>query len=424
MTSLSVFAKTSRHAARRKAAVPLIASVAIATSWFNIAAAGEYRLGVMDKLHIRVAEWQTADGTIRDWSTVTGDYTVGPSGTVSLPFVGELPASGQTTAKIASEIGEKLQQQFGLRDRPSASVELSEFRPLFLAGDVDKPGEYPFAPDLTVIKAVSLAGGLRRADPGQRFARDFIQAKGDGAVSLAERNRLLVRRARLQAEIAGKDTFDIPAELKNQAGVDKLMESEEALLQTREKRLTLQLQALADLKGLLQAEVNSLSQKTDTQARQLELAKADRDKVGDLAEKGLVLSARKMQSEQRAADLEATLLDIDTNSLKAKQDISKANQDEITLRNDRDAQLAQDLQDTQTELDTLDLKIGTSTALMSEALTQSADTARFDPSSGGVQMAYSIVREQDGQSKEIAAQENTPVQPGDLIKVTAAVAMR
>jgi exopolysaccharide production protein ExoF len=416
------FARTVRIAARRSA-IPLMVSVGLAISSFSVAAADEYRLGVMDKLRIRVAEWQTAEGSIRDWSAVSGDYTVGPTGTASLPFIGELPASGQTTKAIAEQIGQKLQQQFGLRDRPSASVELAEFRPLFLTGDVDQPGQYPYTPNLTVSKAVALAGGLRRADPGQRFARDFLNAKGEGAIALAERNRLLIKRARLQAEIAGKSSFDVPEELKNQPGVDKMMASEAALLETREKRLTLQLQALADLKSLLQSEVNALAQKSETQTRQLELAKEDRDKIENLAERGLALSARKIQSEQRAADLEATLLDIDTNSLKAKQDINQANQNEITLRNDRDSQLAQDLQNTQTQLDELELKIGTSTALMSEALAQSADAARFDEASG-TQVSYFIVREQGGQSKEIQAQENTLVLPGDLIKVTSAVAMR
>jgi exopolysaccharide production protein ExoF len=146
--------------------------------------------------------------------------------------------------------------------------------------------------------------------------------------------------------------------------------------------------------------------------------------VENLAEQGLVLSARKMAAEQRAADIEATLLDIDTNSLKAKQDISKANQDEITLRNDWDAQLAQELQDTEAQLDELNLKLTTSDALMSEALAQSTDAARFDTTENAANIAYSIVREVNGQAKEIPVQENTALQPGDLIKITAGVAMR
>ncbi|TDW25885.1 exopolysaccharide production protein ExoF [Rhizobium azibense] len=396
-------------------------SILIGSSGF--ARAADYQLGTMDKLRIRVAEWQTAEGAIRDWSVVSGDYTIGPSGSLSLPFVGDLPASGKTTDAIAKEIGAALQKQFGLKDRPSASVELAQFRPVFLTGDVENPGEYPFAPNLTVVKAVSIAGGLRRADAGQRFARDFINAKGDAVVYTTERNRLIARKARLQAETSKSDTIEMPQELKDLPEAKALLASEMALMNTRKKRLTLQLQALDDLKSLLQAEIESLGKKTETQTRQLELAKEDRDKVENLAEKGLALSARKMAAEQRAADTEATLLDIDTNILKAKQDISQANQDEITLRNDWDAKLSQELQDTESELDTLNLKIATSDALMSEALAQSNDAARFDPQNAA-SISYSIVREVDGQSKEVPATENSTLQPGDLIRVTAGVAMR
>ena len=407
-----------------RSGIVVAAGLAALLASSSLASADDYRLGTMDKLRIRVAEWQTADGSIRDWSVISGDYTVGPSGSISLPFVGDMPASGKTTDAIAQEIGSALQKQFALKDRPSASVELAEFRPVYLSGDVEKPGEYPFAPNLTIVKAVSLAGGLRRADAGQRFARDFINAKGDAVVYMADRARLLVKQARLRAEIANQDTIEMPKELQDKPEAKPLLDSETALMNTRKKRLTLQLQALADLKQLLQSEVETLAKKSETQTRQLQLATADRDKVEDLAEKGLALSARKMAAEQRAADTEATLLDIDTNSLKAKQDISKADQDEITLRNDWDAQLAQELQNAEAQLDELHLKLETSNSLMAEALTQSTDAARFDTSTGAASIAYSIVRDVDGKAKEIPVQENTALQPGDLIKVTAGLAMR
>ncbi|MDL2406066.1 polysaccharide biosynthesis/export family protein [Rhizobium calliandrae] len=383
-----------------------------------------YHLGVMDKLHIRVAEWQTAEGTIRDWSTISGDYTVGPSGSVSVPFIGDMPAVGKTTDEIAQAIGVGLQKQFGLRDRPSASVELSQFRPIYLAGEVQNPGQYPFVPNLTVLKALSLGGGTRRADAGQRFARDFINAKGDAVVLMAERGRLLMRKQRLLAEVQGKDQINVPPELQKLPQSADLLASEEALMKARSVRLSTQLQALADLKVLLQSEVESLGKKTDTLSRQLDLAKADRDKVESLAEKGLELASRKISAEQRASDVETNLLDTDRASLNAKQSISKADQDEATLRNDWQNSLAQDLQDTDTQLETLQLKLSTSQALMQEAVAQSADASNIDPGGQDVKVAYTIVRDDNGQPKEIQADENTQVMPGDLIKVSAAMAMR
>ncbi|THK36618.1 sugar ABC transporter substrate-binding protein [Ensifer sp. MPMI2T] len=404
------------------ARVALIA--VIAASGATAAQADEYRLGVMDKLRVRVAEWQTAQGAVRDWSAVSGEYTIGASGNISLPFVGDLPASGKTTTEVAAEIGIQMQKLFGLRDRPSASVEMAQYRPVYLTGEVETPGEYPYVPKMTVLKAISLGGGLRRAENGGRFVRDYITASGESAVQVAERNRLLIRRARLQAEIGKRNKIELPSELKNIEGIEKLLANETALMESRDKRQERQLDALADLKSLLQSEIESLGKKSETQARQLELVMEDREKVDSLAEKGLALSQRKLALEQRVADVQSSLLDIDTNSLKAKQDYNKATQDETNLRNDWDEQLAQELQNTEAELDTLTLKAGTSRDLMAEALLQSAEAARMEEQESEANITYSIIREKDGKPTEIAANENTEVLPGDVIKVSAALAMR
>ncbi|MDX3927035.1 MAG: polysaccharide biosynthesis/export family protein [Shinella sp.] len=386
------------------------------------ASAEEYRLGVMDKIRVRVAEWRTAEGEVRDWSAISGDYTVGASGAISLPFVGEVPVSGKTTAEISEEVGSKMQALFGMRDRPSASVELAQYRPIYISGEVETPGEYPYAPNLTVLKALSLGGGLRRADSGQRFARDFLRSQGESEVLISERNRLLVRRARLQAELAEKKEIEMPAELKNVPGAATLLESELALLQSRDKRMELQLTALADLKSLLQSEIVSLAKNSETQTRQLTIVDEDRKKVDALAEKGLAISSRRLALEQRSADLQTTLLNIDTNSLRAKQDINRAIQDETTLRNDRDAQLYEQLQATEQQLDQIALQLGTSRDLMAEALLQSGQAAALKDSSLA-NVRYSIVREKDGATKEMPADENTKVLPGDVIKVNVSLAV-
>ena len=417
---MKTYARTGLRIAGRQGRSALrcvFLAIAVCFAGLHPAFAEDYRLGAMDKLRIRVAEWQTAEGAVRDWSAISGDYTVGAAGEISLPFIGALPASGKTTSELAGEVGLTLQKLFGLPDRPSASVELAEYRPIYLAGEVQTPGEYPFAPQMTVLKAVSLGGGLRRAEGGQRFARDFIMAQGESSVRIAERNRLLIRRARLQAEIAGQSEIKVPAQLKDVADAASLVESETALMVSRDKRLKLQLTALAELKSLLKSEIEALGKKSTTQSRQLTLVMEDKERVDGLAEKGLALSARKLAIEQRVADLQAALLDIDTASLKAKQDVSKASQDETNLRNDFDAQLAQELQNTEAELDTLSLKLATSRDLMTEALLQSADTAHAPGVAASV--TYFIVRQSDGKTATIPAQEDTPVQPGDVVKVEA-----
>jgi exopolysaccharide production protein ExoF len=383
-----------------------------------------YRLGVMDRLRIKVAEWQPADGSVRSWDAVNGEYMIGPTGAVSLPFIGDLAAEGKTTGEVAKAIGEHLRSQFALRNLPSASVEIAQFRPVFLAGDVHTPGEYPYAPNLTVLKAVSLAGGLRRSDAGQRFARDFINARGDAQVYDSERGRLIARRTRLIAEISGAAELSMPPELKTLPNAEQLLSSEAALMKSRRQRYELQLQALADLKTLLNTEVQSLAQKSETQKRQLQLVIEDREKMARLTEQGLATASRRLSAEERAADLESNMLDTDTAALRAKQDINKANQDEINLRNDWEAQRAKELQDTEAALDKLGLQLGTSRELMSEALAQSAEALKFDPSAKDATIKYIVVRDEGSGPKEIAVTENDRLLPGDVVKVSSELLMQ
>jgi exopolysaccharide production protein ExoF len=383
-----------------------------------------YRLGVMDKLRIKVVEWQPADGSIRDWDAVSGDYTVGPAGSLSLPFIGDLEAAGKSTAEVGKAIGEKLQSQFALRNLPSASVEVAQFRPVFIAGDVDNPGEYPFSPNLTVLKAVSLSGGLRRSDAGQRFARDFINARGEADVYGSERSRLIARKARLIAEINGAKELPMPPELKDARNAEQLLASEAALMKSRRDRYELQLQALTDLKALLNSEVQSLSQKAETQKRQLELVSDSREKMSRLTEQGLATSSRLLTLEERNATVQSNLLDIDTAALRAKQDISQANQDEINLRNDWDAQRAKELQDTEAELEKLGLQLSTTRELMSEALAQSAEALKFDPNGKSATIKYVVVRDTGEGPKEQVVDENATLMPGDVVKVTSELLMQ
>ena len=416
----NLMSKKNARPLRRDAAFGVIAAL-LFTSIGSSALADEtgYRLDIMDKLKIRVAEWQPADGTIKSMDGIAGDYTIGPQGEIYLPFIGDIKAAGRTPADVSAEIAEKLQSQFALRTKPSASVEIAQFGPIYLTGDVQTPGEYPYAPNLTVLKAVSLAGGLRRAEAGQRFARDFINAKGDMTVNQAEYARLLARQARLIAEVNDADDIKMPAKLEKVENAKKLLESERALMVSRRENYELQLKSLTDLKQLLQNEVESLAQKAETQQAQLKLVQEDRQRVDRLTEKGLTTSSRQLTSAERAANVESTLLDIDTSTLQAKQDISKANQDEINLRNNWTADRTKELQDTEAEIEKLELKLNTNQALMSEAASQSADAARFDPSGNATSVRYTIVRQDKTGAKEIEVNEAGQLNPGDVIKVTA-----
>lgn len=84
---------------------------------------------------------------------------VGSNGQISLPLIGEIVVSGLKP----SEIEEKIETYFSDNNyllNPQVTVFIREYRPIFIYGEVNKPGAYPFENNLTVEKAIALAGGL------------------------------------------------------------------------------------------------------------------------------------------------------------------------------------------------------------------------------------------------------------------------
>jgi polysaccharide export outer membrane protein len=82
---------------------------------------------------------------------------------VALPLVGNVHAAKRTIREFEGAVREKLSQGY-LYD-PRVSVQIANYRPFFILGEVSKPGSYPFVNGMNVLNAVALAGGYTyRAD--------------------------------------------------------------------------------------------------------------------------------------------------------------------------------------------------------------------------------------------------------------------
>jgi polysaccharide biosynthesis/export protein len=110
---------------------------------------GPYHLGVGDEVKI----------TTIGGDQLTGTFHVGDSGDVAVPFVGQVPANGLTTQEFAANIAQKLQDK-KLFNHPDVVAEVMVYRPVFVLGEVTKPGKYPYIPGMTVLSLVSVAGGF------------------------------------------------------------------------------------------------------------------------------------------------------------------------------------------------------------------------------------------------------------------------
>ena len=108
----------------------------------------EYRLGPADKVRINVF----------NEDALTGEFLVGGNGKISMPLIGEVQAAGLTVSMLQEEIAVALRQ--GYINEPRVSAEILTYRPFYILGEVNKPGEYPFTNNLTALNAVATAQGF------------------------------------------------------------------------------------------------------------------------------------------------------------------------------------------------------------------------------------------------------------------------
>jgi len=114
----------------------------------SVSHASDYELGPGDKIHIVV--YGEAD--------LTTDVKIDKSGFISFPFLDDIQAIGLSTKELENLIKKGLLGDY-LVD-PQVSVSIAMYRPFFIHGQVKRPGGYPYQDDLTLDKAIAIAGGL------------------------------------------------------------------------------------------------------------------------------------------------------------------------------------------------------------------------------------------------------------------------
>lgn len=110
----------------------------------------EYRIGPGDKLNI----------TVFGHADLSGEVLVDGSGRVSLPLLGQIDANDKTITELQADITVALDRDFIIN--PRISIEVVNYRPFFILGQVNKPGSYPYIEGMNVRMAVALAGGYTR----------------------------------------------------------------------------------------------------------------------------------------------------------------------------------------------------------------------------------------------------------------------
>ena len=107
---------------------------------------------------------------------LTNTYSISAGGTITMPLIGAVPARGRTPQGLAADISARLRN--GYIREPSVAVEVESYRPFFILGEVQAPGQYPYVPNMTAESAVAIAGGFSPRARKDRVTITHTDASG------------------------------------------------------------------------------------------------------------------------------------------------------------------------------------------------------------------------------------------------------
>ena len=143
--------------------------MSVDTNLNTMASTAALRLAPGDKLRV----------TVFGEDKLSGEYQVDSAGSLSLPLAGTIQGAGLTKPELEQALTAKLKSEY-LRN-PKVTVDVVSYRPFYVLGEVQKPGEYQFRSGLNVLSALAIAGGAT-----YRASTSKVLIQRSGSIDMAE----------------------------------------------------------------------------------------------------------------------------------------------------------------------------------------------------------------------------------------------
>lgn len=362
-----------------------------------------YRLAPGDRITV----------TVFGQPELSGDLVIDDAGTVTLPLTDPIEVKDLTLLECQKRIAERLAN--GILQDPSVSVRVAELRPLYVLGDVRLPGAYPFRYGSTVRSAVALAGGF---GPGERLLStavpEFLLADERVRQLILQQRTLLVRKARLEAQLNGQDTFSPPAfaDAPDDKNTKQIVANERDIFSAQTAILQSELEALRAQKSPLKEEIDANTQQGNAGKKQLEMIRDQIGRYEKIFKQGLGTQNNDFQYRILEANQEAaiwrTLSEVARLRFMSGDLDFKIQEVEATFKR----QIALQLQDTSDRLKELEVTLPAAIRVRDVKFQYAGGAAAQD-----AKHLISITRTRNGKAVVLEADETTLVEPGDVIDI-------
>ncbi|MEZ5788165.1 MAG: polysaccharide biosynthesis/export family protein [Xanthobacteraceae bacterium] len=380
----------------------------------------DYRLSVGDVLEI----------SVRGFPDLRQRSVVELNGEVSLPLAGRIRIVGMSIAQAqaaikkvvtARPLGQKFgdgRESFTVLAPDDVNITIAEYRPVYVLGDIGKPGELPFRPGLTVRQAIALAGGFDVMR--YRLINPFTESadmKSRQETLWTELTKVRAQIGRIKAELDGSEQFSravltgIPLAVRF---IDQIAEIEKESLKQRMVDLSKEREYLARTVKLAEDKMQTLA---DVLRNEEEGLKEDKKEYAGLLEfnkRGTVPLLRMMDLRRIQSASSTRFFQARIQFDQAKREHAEAVRALERLEATRRTELLRELQEANVAANSLRAKLSANT----EKLTHTSLLKSRLVRGPGAKTSIYIYRSTRDSRQTIAATEDTLLLPGDTVEIT------
>ncbi len=357
---------------------------------------------------------------ILDDAQLPVDTPVAPDGTIQAPFLGAVPVTGLTINEALTELNKRYVEQ-RIFVVPKVGLSVATYRSIFVVGDVRNPGSYAFQPQLTVEKAIGLAGGQTATDPAEDplMARARLRGQMDTIDSSIANEAFAL--ARLTAQLDGRVDFedrDIPETARDYVDgpvANSVRAVEKQIARASAEGFAAQEKVLKEQIAEAERGQALYTELLKNVSEGIELSRGDLDRAQGLRKRGLNTQTD-VSNLQRAASAE------EARQLQVLASISDSRREMGMLRS-KLADLGQQrhigaLQELQTHNVALAAQLASRRAAEEQLILMTNMTAEELKKNKEVILEFSIRRGVGEAMVNLPATATTPVLPGDLVSAT------
>jgi polysaccharide export outer membrane protein len=352
---------------------------------------------------------------VHDQPQLSGQFMVDGGGGILLPLAGSVDLSGLTIAEAQKLIQDKFAD--GVLVQPAVSLRITDYRPIFVTGNVRKPGSYRFIIGQSVKAAVAAAGG--RGDPvEQNFngaMSDYITAEQRVRQLETDHSFLLMRKARLEAQRNGQDSFNIPMLVGyGRSNVDYQLaySAENDTFSRLAEMYQEQVRALQSQRPRIEAEIVAVTNQIAKQKEHLGIVNGHLDDLETLFAKGLLRKDVLLNEQIQKTLVEGQMANLEAQVARLRQNMGDLEVRLGDIKSNYLRQTLQELQDTSQRLRDVEMSLGPARRLLSVK----AQGAGGDVDATEYTIRISRVR--DGGMITFEATDETMLSPGDVVEVT------